>query len=307
MKKNKYSDWYLFNKISFKDINKPLNIDIKSDKAIMTVETLRKGLDKVGTKELTFNQKVQIKKTKQKEEFFLSKLDEKNKKKFKVKKKLFELISPLDEEEKRIEEVMAMANIKTLSGIFRLINRKGNILGEGHEHKRESAAVSQISHNVFSSGRSSATHRVIADKPISPIMKKVTQTPLLSACATTKSKFKLKGEIQSMRTTANTFRNKGECDSYDSIMNKFRNKLAQNLKTNIINYSPSKINDDMLITNKAQTFYKDTNKVRLNDVRNQVKKLINSCINETKNTTQVRKSKSGFLYDNSSIFKLLKL
>ena len=117
--KTRNPDPHIFNRIIFKDKNEPVNLVKKSDMAVNIVGGLEKNLEKVGTRELTNGQRAQLIKTKEKEEKFLSKLDNKERKKFYVKKKLFELISPFDEDEKRLEEVMAVANIKTLPSIFK--------------------------------------------------------------------------------------------------------------------------------------------------------------------------------------------
>jgi hypothetical protein len=119
VKKTRKPDPHIFNRIIFKDKNEPVNLVKKSDMAVNIVGGLEKNLEKVGTRELTTGQRAQLIKTKEKEEIFLSKLDNKERKKFYVKKKLFELISPFDEDEKRLEEVMAVANIKSLPSIFK--------------------------------------------------------------------------------------------------------------------------------------------------------------------------------------------
>jgi hypothetical protein len=125
-KNQKIQDPHIFNRILFRDKNEPINIMKKSEMAMNIVGGLKKNLEKAGTRQISHAQRAQLIKTKVKEEEFLSRLDNKEKQKFQVKKKLFELISPFDEDEKRLEEVMALANIKNLPNIFKFIdeNRK---------------------------------------------------------------------------------------------------------------------------------------------------------------------------------------
>lgn len=115
----------IFKQVLEKEANKPINFEKKSQFALDQVNKIKRTLEYMGSREMTWGEMTQMIKTKEKEEKFLSQLNKTEQKKFQVKKKLFELISPLDEEEKRLDEIISLANVKSLQDIFKLnINKR---------------------------------------------------------------------------------------------------------------------------------------------------------------------------------------
>jgi hypothetical protein len=107
----------LFNKILLFNDNQPVNINKMSQIAQDRVDEIRKLLDIYIKNEPTITKKAEIQKQKVKEEIFVSKLDDNQKKKYLIKKKLYELICPYDQEDERLEAVMSHTSGKSLPKI----------------------------------------------------------------------------------------------------------------------------------------------------------------------------------------------
>ena len=129
----------IFNKVLQSDKNEPINFDIKSDSLLKKVNQIRQTLDKIHSKDDSNSERNQMIKTKQKEEDYLSNLDQKQRKNFQMKKKLFELMSPYDEVEKRLDEIISIANVKSLADIFKIKATKNKKLFDIIRLKRRQA------------------------------------------------------------------------------------------------------------------------------------------------------------------------
>jgi len=122
----------IFNKICIKDIIHPVNFELRADKMMKNIENISRRIQRLAVKEIPFmdfNKPIIIK---EKEEEFLSKLNEEGKKNFIIKKKLFELFSPFEKEEKILAEIFALPN---LSSNINCINRNKPISKQIDKHK----------------------------------------------------------------------------------------------------------------------------------------------------------------------------
>jgi hypothetical protein len=129
----------IFNKILQKEKNEPFNFDIKSQKIIDKVNKIRNLFEEIHINNNTFVERNQIIKAKEKEEKYKSSLDPRQRKNFMVKKKLFELLSPFDEIDRRLNDIIVLATDKNLEDIFKLNSGKNKKLFELIRLKRRKA------------------------------------------------------------------------------------------------------------------------------------------------------------------------
>ena len=237
-------------------------------------------------------------------------MDSLEKKKFKVKKRLFELISPYDEEEKRLEEVMAMAHIKTLPGIFRLARQKTYLIENNKSSRRhipsnqDNESPSHINnHEVKSSlfnkethnyskilNNSSSRQNAFLNTPRKP-------THTISSASSYKNKyFNNSNNINSLRKTT-TFKNnfKSKIENYKknnenkenndyytrNTTNRERGSITNNQIQNHTGILTSNYTTENIFFGKSKAKLKhyqiEQNLSKLKEARGQVKKLIMNC------------------------------
>jgi hypothetical protein len=97
----------LFNKILLLNDREAVNIDKRSQVALNKVDDIRKSMNIFAKREVTNTKNVEIQQKREKEEIFLKNLDMNQQKKYTLKKKLYEIISPNDKEDDRLEELMS--------------------------------------------------------------------------------------------------------------------------------------------------------------------------------------------------------
>jgi len=102
-----------------KDKNNLMNFDIQAEKITKNVEKINNRIQSLGHNELSSMDKTSMCIAKQKESIFMSQLNEDGKKNFILKKKLFELFSPYEREEKILDEIFALPilSLKKLSNL----------------------------------------------------------------------------------------------------------------------------------------------------------------------------------------------
>jgi hypothetical protein len=135
----------IFNKIKMKGKDKG-NFAIRTDNDIKNVAHQTKILDKMtGKKIITFDRQIFLDRAKEKEATYLLKLPEGEKRKFKLRKKLFETFAPFEEEEARIDQIISLAKIRSLNDIFKLkFNRRKTKLMSVINLKKKTTMIKQI-------------------------------------------------------------------------------------------------------------------------------------------------------------------
>jgi hypothetical protein len=102
----------LFGRIKIKEPNRKMNINYRSQSAIDCVNSIKKKILDLGFYNIPLDQKISILRNQSKAQRFIETLDQDEKQKFMVKKKLLEVLEPLEEDDKRLQDLIAAAIIK---------------------------------------------------------------------------------------------------------------------------------------------------------------------------------------------------
>lgn len=125
----------LFDQIILKN-NKNDNIESNVKIAEDKIDNIQKDINLYLGK-LTIEQKIQIVKNKVKQDKFVSNLNKEDKKKFVMKKKLFELFLPDNNEEKVLEEVIKASKPQSLSQLLQMGSRTTKLMDLLHLKKKQ--------------------------------------------------------------------------------------------------------------------------------------------------------------------------
>lgn len=237
MTNNEFS--MIFAKINFKERNNPLHFDKHANKLIKNVDDLTKRIQTMAVKELSPTDKTNVFIARGKQEKFMSQLDEEGKKNFIIKKKLYELFSPYEKEEKILEEIFNLPNLSDAKNI---------------KYKRPTKFMGTIKNNKMMKFHKQSIDSKKKEEMISTVIKPFGQTSLIDLKKNdsifrqdTKTSFNIRNNSRSTH---------GIMHNSNNNLNSFTNTIIDtrtipNLKSLRIKNLHNKTKEDSAITGHA--------------------------------------------------------